>query len=251
MQSIPRVYSRRNAKILFTALIFLVGCGKNTVSQDGVYDPAEPINRSVHSVNKAADRVLLRPASRVYGALPDGVEKALANGASNLSLPSDVVNHTLQGDVGAALSMTTRFLLNSTVGVLGLFDPATALDLPDDSTDFGETLHVWGVGEGPYIEQPLRGPSTARDTAGDIVDFVTNPVGQLVKAPDINVVNGVQALDVVGKRHRLTGIVDPVLYGAADSYSAARIGYLLNRRNVLQGGEINETDLDDPFAFDP
>lgn len=238
-------------KILLITFIFLAGCAQTEMSGDGVYDPAEPLNRGVHGFNKAADRAVLRPASRAYGyVVPDPVDTMISNGVSNLSLPSDVINHTLQGDFEAALDMTARFVINSTIGVLGLFDPASAVNVPDDSTDFGETLHVWGVNEGAYVELPLLGPSTTRDTVGAVVDTLANPLGQILPSQELEATYVLQGLDVLGTRHKLAGVIDPVLYGANDSYAAARIGYLLNRRNVLQGGELNEADLDDPFAFD-
>ena len=243
---------RPNFAIIATFFVFVLGgCASTSPNIDDVNDPFEPTNRAIHGFNKGVDTVVLRPASSVYGAItPDPVERAIANGASNLSLPSDIINHTLQGDIGSAFKMTGRFLINSTVGLLGLFDPATELNLADDSTDFGETLHVWGVSEGPYVELPLLGPSTARDATGRIADIALNPLGYLLPSQELEYTYVVRGLDILGMRHRSKDIIDPVLYGSEDSYSAARVGYLLNRRNALQGGVINEDDLDDPFAFD-
>ena len=240
------------AKFLILASFALAACSQQLDSANTVNDPIEPVNRAVHQVNKGLDRVILRPASQVYGAVtPEPIDIALQNTVSNLSLPSDVVNHTLQGDLGAAFKMSGRFLINSTVGILGIFDPASQLDLPDDSTDFGETLYVWGAGEGAYIELPLFGPSTLRDGFGRIVDLTINPVGNLLPESEQEVVTVLRGLDLVGNRHRLGVVIDGVLYASEDSYTAAQIGYLQNRRNALRGGELNEADLDDPFAFDP
>ncbi len=251
MSTIPNSILQNFNKILLIAFIFAAGCTQTEISRDGVYDPAEPVNRGIHGFNKVADKAVLRPMSRAYGyVVPDPLDTMVYNGVSNLSLPSDVINHTLQGDFEAAIGMTARFVINSTLGVFGLFDPASAVNVPDDSTDFGETLHVWGLGEGPYVELPLMGPSTARDTLGGVVDALSNPLGQVLPTREVEATYALKGLDVLATRHRLASIIDPVLYGAEDSYAAARIGYLLNRRNVLQGGELNEADLDDPFAFD-
>ena len=103
----------------------------------------------------------------------------IVNFSDNVSLPGMVVNNVLQGDIGGTVTNTMRFLLNSTVGVLGLFDPAGAIGITEVKTDFGETLAVWGVGEGPYIELPLLGPSTARDAVGQVVDFALDPLSQV------------------------------------------------------------------------
>lgn len=235
-----------NRSILAIIALILAGCA--TDRTDG--DPLEPVNRAIHGANKGLDRAILRPISVAYGAVtPDPVENGLRNSAANLRLPADAINHTLQGDIPQAARSATRFVVNSTVGVLGLFDPAEDIGISADSTDFGQTLAVWGVGEGPYVELPVLGPATGRAAVGRVVDILIDPVSLLVKKPEIDAVYGMRALEVVDTRHRLGQVIDSTLYDSADSYAAAKSAYLDNRRRVLKGSTTDE-DLDDPFAFD-
>ncbi len=173
----------------------------------------------------------------------------IENAGDNLGAPADAINHLLQANLAESASMAGRFLVNSTVGILGLFDPAASMGLEETETDFGETLAKWGVGEGPYLVLPFLGPSSARDTTGKIVEFFTDPVNVFIESPESDYVLGAKALDIVDGRHRYTGVVDQVLYESADSYATARIGYLQSTRTVLKG-PTNEDDLEDPFAFE-
>ena len=245
-----RCYSFFNPVQLVALIVLVAGCSTTTPNVDGVYDPLEPTNRAIHQLNKGLDTAVLKPASQVYGAiLPDPVEDMVANAASNLSEPGDAINRLLQGDIEGILVSLGRFGINSTIGIAGLFDPATGLGIPARPTDFGETLHVWGVGEGPYVELPVFGPSTARDAFGRVVDVVLDPVTILSNPPEGDYVLVTRVLETVDRRHRYSFVVDGVLYESADSYAAARIAYLQNRRASLKG-EVDEADIEDPFAFE-
>ena len=112
------------------------------------------------------------------------MERGIANFAANLDAPGDVLNSLLQGRPAPAAQNTLRFAVNTIFGIGGLFDTATALGLPADPTDFGETLHVWGVGEGNYTEVPFLGPKTERDLVGTVVDIAANPVSLLLPSPE-------------------------------------------------------------------
>jgi len=127
-------------------------------------DPFERLNRSSHAFNKGLDRNILSPLSKTYtDVVPDPVEDSVSNFARNLSLPGKVVNNALQLDLSSAARNSARFALNSTVGLVGLFDPSQKIGLVEKNTDFGETLQGWGVAEGAYLELPLFGPSNMRD----------------------------------------------------------------------------------------
>lgn len=240
-----------NATAALCLLSLVSACSSTEeLGSEAINDPYETTNRAIHSFNKGADKVVLRPVSRTYGALvPDPVQIGVGNAVSNLGVPSDVINHGLQGDPVAAVQQTGRFLLNSTFGVAGLLDPATKLGLPAEPTDFGETLHVWGTGEGAYVELPFLGPSTTRDATGRVVDALTDPLQLLANDSQQNVILSGTALGLVDQRHRLRDVIEPVYDDSADSYAAARIGYLQNRRRTLKG-ETDADDLEDPFAFD-
>lgn len=228
----------------------LGACTTQDLGPDSIHDPLEPANRAIHQVNKGLDTVVLRPASLVYAAvLPDPVEDMVSNAASNLGEPSDALNHLLQGDVESVLVAVGRFGVNSTLGIAGLFDPATGLGMAARPTDFGETLAQWGVGEGPYLELPVFGPSTTRDAFGRVVDTLSDPVGLVANSQQADYILVTRVLDTVDQRHRYSFLVDGVLYESADSYTAARIAYLQNRRAGLKG-EVDEADIEDPFAFE-
>jgi phospholipid-binding lipoprotein MlaA len=174
--------------------------------------------------------------------------------STNLSMPGVVINSLLQGDLSGAGLATTRFLMNTTIGLAGFFDPATELNIPEHETDFGETLAVWGVGEGAYIELPFFGPSTQRDAVGFVTDFFTNPLtfATIDTSPEQFVPPTAQAGAWLNDRERLSGTIDSILYESADSYAQSRSIYLQNRRFELgtTGEEAADPYLDpyDPYV---
>jgi phospholipid-binding lipoprotein MlaA len=232
------------------ALLFLAACS-SPPAETGVNDPWEAQNRQVHAANKALDRTLFGGGGRkgIVPTLPEPVAQGLGNVAANFGAPSNVANSLLQGRVEPAVTNTLRFILNTTLGVGGLFDPATAIGLPAQDTDFGETLAVWGVGEGAYLEVPVLGPSTQRDFAGTVVDFVLDPVGQVVGPPESYYVSAARAGARIGSRQRFADTFESILYDSADSYAQARLLYLQNRRFSLgqDSGEIIDP-YEDPYA---
>ena len=231
-------------------ITFLAGCSTGDGLSSGFYDPLEPANRAVHSFNKGVDTYALRPVSKAYGAItPDPIENMVENVGDNLGSPADAINSLLQGKFKESITMVGRFGVNTTVGLLGLFDPATSIGWEETQTDFGETLGVWGIGEGAYVELPFFGASTARDTTGRIVDFFIDPVNVFIKSPESDYVLGAKGLDIVDLRHRYGLAVDQVLYDSTDSYSAARSAYLQSKRTLVKG-QTDEDDLEDPFAFE-
>lgn len=211
-----------------------------------INDPFESRNREVHAANRALDRDLVRPVSQGYGkVVPAPVRSGVENFAENLGLPGMVLNDLLQFQLEDALSNSARFLLNSTVGLAGLFDPASSIGMTERSSDFGETLHVWGFKEGAYIELPVLGPSTERDAIGKVVDVVLDPMGSVLTYPEAEIVATTKVGDKLGDRYDHSDLVDSILYESADSYAQARILYLQNRRFELNGNE--EPDYFDPY----
>lgn len=211
-----------------------------------IKDPFEAQNREVHAANKALDRAVLRPNSQRYGqVVPKPVRRGIENFSENLALPGMVLNDLLQFRLEDAASNTGRFLFNSTIGLAGVFDPASDIGLTERETDFGETLHVWGFGEGAYVELPVLGPSTERDAVGKVVDFALNPVGRVLGWPEGGVKTAADAAARAGDRYDHTELIDSILYDSADSYAQARILYLQNRRFKL--GDKKEPDYYDPY----
>ena len=232
------------------AALSLSACARPD-SPDAIHDPVEPVNRAVHQVNKGLDKALVRPVSHAYGAvLPAPARRGVSNFADNLGLPSAVVNDVLQFKIEDAFVNSARFLFNSTIGIAGLFDPASTIGVEERSTDFGETLHVWGVGEGAYVELPLLGPSTGRDAVGTIVDFVTDPMNAVGSHPEAEILVASEVGARLGDRYTFSETIDSILYDSADSYAQARILYLQSRRFEL-GSVADEAYFDpyeDPYA---
>lgn len=143
-------------------------------------DPAEPTNRAVFRANQAVDRNVLKPVATAYrDYVPGGARRGVHNFVSNLSEPKVLVNDILQGNVSRAWNTTQRFVVNSTLGVGGLFNVADRLGLPHHEADFGQTFGVWGGGTGPAVQVPLLGPSNVRDAVGGVLGFVADPLNYI------------------------------------------------------------------------
>jgi phospholipid-binding lipoprotein MlaA len=223
--------------VIVAVAAMISACGPQ-VPPPQVPDPGEQANRNVHEFNKGFDTYLFRPASQVYGTvLPGPVRQGVANVSEAFEAPVDVVNSILQGKPDEAAQNTLRFAVNMTMGIAGLFDAATALGMPKPETDFGETLHVWGAPEGNYVELPVFGPSTERDTVGRVVDAALNPL-QWLGPIDLG--------SRLGDRYRFANTFDSVLYDSEDSYSQTKLAYIQNRRFEL-GQDAPDADAIDPY----
>ncbi len=235
---------------LFAAVLVILGlsaCGPAPATQ-GINDPFEVENRSNHQLNLAVDKNVIRPlATGASKIIPKPVSKGIGNLANNLDLPGEVVNDILQLRLGKAANNTLRFAVNTTIGIGGIFDPATKFGLPEKPTDFGETLLVWGVGEGSYLELPVLGPSTQRDAVGKIVDFLIDPVRLIFPKTTRLQRIGVHLIARIDERGRYSETYDSILYDSADSYAQARLLYLEHRRYNL-GQTTDATEFEDPYA---
>jgi len=238
------------ALIGVTVLAACAGGQPDAQAGRGTFDPYEEQNREVHAFNKDFDRKLVRPVSKGYdAAVPDDIEGAILRFSDNTSLPGAIVNNILQLNMKAAIEDTARLVVNTTVGLGGLFDPATEMGMPAASdADFGQTLHVWGAGEGAYIELPVLGPSTQRDTFGTVVDVFTNPLRYVLNDPSRAINRGTSVAKGLTRRSRFSDTIDEVLYDSADSYAQSRSIYLQGRRFEL-GGTGGET-YTDPYEDD-
>lgn len=231
--------SRRVLPLLALIFVALVaGCAAQDPSATGdVFDPYEAENRRMHEFNRGVDRSLVRPVSKGYAnVVPDDIETGVVRLAENLSLPGDIVNNILQLDMRSAFQDTARLVVNTTVGLGGVFDPASEMGMAAPSnTDFGETLHVWGAREGAYIELPLLGPSTTRDTFGIFVDLFTNPLTYVLDSPENLVGTAAGVASGLSRRDRFSETIDQILYESEDSYAQSRSIFLQSRRFRLGG----------------
>ncbi|MFW3616250.1 MlaA family lipoprotein [Billgrantia antri] len=228
--------------VALAAMAMLAGCaGRVAVEERHPDDPWEGFNRQVFSFNEAIDRTVLKPVARGYRAVtPQPVQTGVGNFFSNLGEIRTTLNSLLQGKPANAGLSTSRFLINTTVGIAGLWDFATHMGITADEEDFGQTLGVWGVGEGPYLVLPLLGPSTVRDTSGLPLDAYTYP---LTYVEDDKVRYGLTALRIVDVR---AGFLDQEELIRGDRYVFIRDAYLQRRRFEVSDGEQGE----DPFASD-
>jgi len=217
---------------LYLILLVLTGCASTGENKD---DPWEGWNRGVYQFNMAIDSAIAKPVTKGYKAItPDFVETGVSNVFSNITDVPNMLNNLLQGKVIDSFSDLGRFVINSTVGIAGLWDPATSIGLKKHDEDFGQTLGAWGVGSGPYMMLPLLGPSTLRDTAAFPVNSETDLINQIDHIPTRN---QTKLLELIDKRSALLEY-DDLLKDAIDEYAFIRDTYLQNRKYKVLDGDI-------------
>jgi phospholipid-binding lipoprotein MlaA len=201
-------------------------------------DPNEQANRQVLAMNQE----MLRPvAETVQKVVPRPVHDRLHDFNSNLKEPRIFLNNVLQGRLDAAVKTAGRFAVNTTFGIGGLVDLASLEGLPQQSGDFGQTLFVWGVGEGPYMVRPYFGPTTTRDAVGDVVDRFGDPVG-LLTGTQIGIAITTASLDTVVRLGQLKMAED----ASIDFYSFLRSSYYQTRRAELREAIGQPNVIDSP-----
>ena len=233
-----------------TTLLLAGGLGACASSGGNPQDPWESMNRATFRFNDMADRAVMRPVAEAYDTVaPLPIKTGVSNVFGNVADLWIGVNNLLQGKVLDGLSDGGRFLINTTVGMLGVFDIATELGLDKHDEDFGQTLGAWGVGSGPYLVLPFLGPSTLRDgTSLLLVDLNMDPVWQI---DDMGQRNRTTALRLVAKRAQLLGADTAAEQAALDKYGYMRSFYLQYRQNqVYDGSPPRVKDPDDDAALD-
>tara|TARA_Y100000589_G_scaffold330717_1_gene381238 strand:- start:1273 stop:1977 length:705 start_codon:yes stop_codon:yes gene_type:complete len=217
--------------LLIFVFIILSAC--SAPLEEGVSDPFEASNRQAHEINKSIDKNILRPVAILYGDnTPVKLQSAVNNVAMNFFLPSNSINYILQWELKSASKSSMKFFINSTLGVAGIYDVSSKLGLESEKTDFGETMAKWGVGEGPYLDILILGPSNQRDGIGRIVDIVLDPVGLIGAGPkSLATVSSIAF--ALSTRSQFRESIDSILYESADSYAQSRLFFLQNRRYEL------------------
>ncbi len=226
---------------LIGILLLVTGCASVKQNEyQSEQDPWESLNRKVFKFNDVTDRYLLKPITKGYKYItPDPVEHGVSNVFSNLGEPVNLLNSALQGKVKQSGVTLSRFLVNSTLGVAGLFDVATKMGIDaDDGEDFGQTLAVWGVPSGPYLVLPFLGPSTLRDGPAMAVDSQLGLLEQIDHVPTRNQVYGLRLIDI------RSGLLDAEDLMSGDRYSFMRDAYLDRREFLVKDGEV-----EDDFGF--
>ena len=206
-----------------------------------VHDPLEDVNRAVLSVNEGVDKVVLEPVARGYRkAVPEPFRLALRNFLRNLKSPVVIGNQLLQGDLEGTANSTARMVINTLAGFGGILDVADEGGIPYEPEDFGQTLAVWGVDNGPYLVLPLIGPSTVRDAGGMLVDSYVDPLRLYLFNTDNEEWHYARvAASIVDQREELLDVIDDLRRNSFDYYAALRSAYI-QRRVAL----INDEDPD-------
>jgi phospholipid-binding lipoprotein MlaA len=219
---------------LVLCLLLLGGCAALPPGKRDPRDPWERMNRGTYKFNDKFDKAIARPVARAYSRTPQFVQTGVHNFFTNLDYPTVMVNDLLQGEFKAFASDTARLLINTTVGIGGLFDPAASRGgLERNERDLGQTFGKWGIKTGPYLVLPFVGPSDVRDTFGRIGDNFTTPRHYIRNTYwDY----GLFLVEEVDLRARLLGVTK-TLDSAYDPYAFMRNAYLQNRDYKVNGGQ--------------
>ncbi|GAA4497445.1 MlaA family lipoprotein [Gluconacetobacter tumulicola] len=244
---VPQVRSSKYI-LFFVPAMFVAGCAHNK-NDLAANDPAEPTNRTVFGGNLFVDHHVLRPVARTYAAnVPGSVKHGVHNFSTNLNEPKVLVNDVLQGNFSRSWNTLERFTINSTVGVLGIFDFAQLWGMPYHNADFGQTLGVWGIGPGPDVQLPLMGFSNVRDATGSLAGIVLNPT-TFVSAGVVSVVRGASSgLGVVDGRADTLAVTDDVERNSLDEYASLRAMTTQHRAAFIQEGIQGKVKPDDLAA---
>ena len=229
------------AAILALAAL-LGGCSTQQVTlTDPEGDPWEAYNRKIHAFNEGFDRAIFRPVAKGYDVImPDGPQRGVRNFFRNLGYPVTLLNSLMQGKVEHAFTATGRFLMNSTIGLLGFFDVATKVGIPYHDEDFGQTLAVWGWKDSRYLVMPFIGPYTARDLLGRSFYGYFHPVNYMIREHENY---WPLAVDLISLRAQLLPLQTDI-DAADDPYVLIRDVYLQNRAFDIFDGDPPAPDYD-------
>ncbi len=223
--------------IFFLSLsVFLSGCA--TTGTTDSRDPIEGLNRSIYSFNDSLDKAIFKPVAKSYRAVvPGPIDKGITNFFGNIEDFVTTINDLLQFKFRQGGSDAFRVLVNTTIGILGIFDVASTMGFEKHDEDFGQTLGYWGVGNGPYLVLPILGPSTLRDVTGILVDnFNFDPIYQIDYIPTRNSLLLTEALD---NRADLLGASAVLDKAALDRYDFLKESYLQKREFAVKDGAVD------------
>jgi len=222
----------------------LAGCASAGIQTDPD-DPVEPFNRKVFALNQQLDRRFLRVTARTYNrVVPEFGRDRVHDLITNFDLPVTFANDVLQGESGRAGQTFSRFMVNATVGLGGLFDPATDwFSMPDHSEDFGQTLGVWGAGNDPYLMLPVLGPGSPRDAAGRVVDIAADPMTLIPFKQQLWWSLARQYVKVLDLRARNIDTLTDIERTSVDFYATTRSLYRQYRANEIRNGRPDVEDL--------
>ena len=224
--------------IAVAAALAVSGCATTMSGPGDPTDPWEPVNRATYALNDALDQAVMKPAAKLYLKLPDSLRNGIHNVFDNAAYPGTVVNQLLQGKFELEMEDSMRFVFNSTLGIGGWLDLATGFGLERHEEDFGQTLAVWGMKEGSFINYPLFGPSSIRDTPGIVAGMLTDVLTYVAIFP-------VSLLKFVDTRANLDGAIRLRDESALDPYIFTRDAYRQRRNFLVHDGNPPLDDFDD------
>jgi phospholipid-binding lipoprotein MlaA len=226
-------------KINITIILSLL-FSSTFVLSDEVNDPFENLNRKTFEFNEKMDEKIAKPIAQTYSQLPPKIKKGVSNFFDNLEEVDTFVNQLLQGKPKESINDLTRFLINTTIGFGGFIDVASNMGLERHEEDFGQTLAVWGVGQGPYIMLPILGPSTLRDTLSRPVSSILSVTFHMTET-DVNI--ALKGMDAIETREKLLD-VEALLSG--DKYAFVKDAYIQSIYYEIKDG----IDVEDDFIDD-
>tara|TARA_B100001142_G_scaffold28430_1_gene25436 strand:+ start:2692 stop:3435 length:744 start_codon:yes stop_codon:yes gene_type:complete len=219
---------------LMMLVLLLSSCSTTGSSKN---DPLEPMNRAIFQFNEVVDDNIFEPVAKTYKYItPDPVETGVSNFFSNIGEVSTIANDVFQFKFKQAGYDFLRFSINTTIGVLGIFDVATSVGLKKNNEDFGQTLGYWGIPQGPYLVLPFFGASTFRDAPGLYADMQISPINQLDNEEELTL-NALNAISTRARLLRATKILDTA---AKDKYIFIRESYLQKRESMVNDGDSEE-----------
>lgn len=229
--------------------LFLTSCastkpGSSSSGAPEIYDPFENVNRSIFAFNKAVNGAIIHPLARGYeDAVPKPARTGITNFLRNLKSPLHFANQLLQGDFDGAGTVLTRAAINTLIGVGGIFDVAGSEGIAYESEDFGQTLAVWGVSDGPYLVLPLIGPSSTRDYFGYSVDGLSDPLRFYLHNTDHETLYYTKvAADYFDLRVSLVHVLEDLQNSSIDYYAAVRSTYYQRRAAMIRDEDPDRVD---------
>lgn len=224
--------------------LLLTGCA-TAEDPSGANDPYEHFNRQVFDFNRGVDKAVIKPVAEAYvEGVPVPVRDSLHNFFVNIDLPITFANDLLQGELERGSETFLRFTVNTTIGLGGLVDVATnEFHWPFHTEDFGQTLAVWGVQEGPYLVLPIVGPDPPRDAAGQVVDIAFDPLTYVNFHGAFWVSAGKAVLEGIDLRSRNLESLDSIERQSIDFYASVRSLYRQNRNNEIRNGAPDVSNL--------
>jgi phospholipid-binding lipoprotein MlaA len=242
------MHMRSRALIVGLVGLMLAGCASTPPSPEALAanDPYEATNRDTLALNGKIDRYFVIPTVALYFVLvPEGGRRGVHNFLGNLAKPTTFVNDVLQGEFTRGSQTVGRFLVNTTLGLGGFFDPATKMGIPNHGEDFGQTLAVWGVGEGPYLVLPFFGPSNPRDTSGLVADALGDPTNFIHFKQHLWWAGAREYFTLLDLRSQTYQTIQGIQRSSVDYYASLRSLYRQLRQNEILNGRPAKEELPD------